>query len=53
MSFRLRGAEDAPAFKGIYPGVLRDLDLDDEQVEQFITANRERVEKAARGSPEP
>ena len=25
MSFRLRGDEQSPAFKGIYPGVLRDL----------------------------
>jgi len=53
MSFRLRGAEDSPAFKGIYPGVLRDLDVDDTAVERFIGANKERVEKAARGSTEP
>lgn len=50
MSFRLRGAEDSPAFKGIYPGVLRDLDVDDTAVERFIGANKERVEKAARGN---
>lgn len=50
VSFRLRGAEDSPAFKGIYPGVLRDLELEDEAVEAFIGANKERVEKAARGT---
>ena len=51
MSFRLRGAEDSPAFKGVYPGVLRDLELDDEAVEAFIKTNKDRVEKAARGTP--
>ena len=30
MSFRLRGDEQSPAFKGIYPGVLRDLELEDD-----------------------
>lgn len=52
MSFKLRGAEDSLAFKGVYPGVLRDLDLEDAAVEAFIAANRERVEKAARGTPD-
>ena len=50
MSFRLRGAEDSPAFKGVYPGVLRDLELEDEAVETYIAANKDRVEKAARGT---
>jgi len=49
LSFRLRGSEDSPAFKGIYPGVLRDLGLSDDDVEAYIAANREAVEKAARG----
>jgi len=49
-SFTLRGAADSPAFKGIYPGVLRDLGLDDAQVDAFIEEHREAVEKAARGS---
>jgi hypothetical protein len=50
MSFKLRGAEASPAFKGVYPGVLRDLDVDDAAVDRFISENAERVEKAARGS---
>ncbi len=50
MSFRLREQEDSPAFKSIYPGVLRDLGLDDAAVEKHIAENREAVEKAARGS---
>ncbi len=52
MSFRLRGAENSPAFKGVYPGVLRDLEVEDEAVETYITANKDRVEQAARGTTE-
>lgn len=52
MSFRLRGNEETPAFKFMYPGVLRDLDLTDEQVEKYIAEHKEAVEKAARGHPE-
>jgi len=50
LSFRLRGDEGSPAFQGIYPGVLRDLELDDEAVERYIAENRSAVEAAARGS---
>lgn len=50
-SFQLREALDSPAFKVVYPGVLRDLGLDDAEVDAFISANREEVEKAARGEP--
>jgi len=49
MSFRLRGDEQSPAFQFVYPGVLRDLELDDEAVEKYIEENREAVERAARG----
>ncbi|XXF78166.1 hypothetical protein P2318_34760 [Myxococcaceae bacterium GXIMD 01537] len=50
MSFRLRGDEESPAFRFVYPGVLRDLELQDAEVESYIEQNREVVEKAARGS---
>ena len=50
MSFVLRGDEGSPAFKAIYPGVLRDLELTDEDVDKYIGENRALVEKAARGS---
>ena len=53
MSFRLRGDETSPAFQVVYPGVLRDLALEDAAVEQYITEHRDAVEKAARGSNPP
>ena len=49
LSFVLRGNDASPAYQGIYPGVLRDLEITDEQVEAFIAENREPLEKAARG----
>ncbi|MDP2274616.1 MAG: hypothetical protein Q8N23_18595 [Archangium sp.] len=51
VSFLLRDASDSPAFKLVYPGVLRDLGLEDKEVDEFIAANREAVEKSARGEP--
>jgi hypothetical protein len=52
MSFRIRGDEESPAFKAVYPGVLRDLELEDEAVEKYINENKEQVERAARGRPD-
>lgn len=49
MSFRLRGSEGSAAFNGVYPGVLRDLTLEDAAVDQFIAEHKEAVEHAARG----
>ena len=49
MSFRLRDAEESQAFRGIYPGVLRDLELEDADVDKYIEENRAEVELAARG----
>jgi hypothetical protein len=53
MSFRLRGDEDSPAFRAIYPGVLRDLQVTDDEVEKYIGENRDAVERAARGHNPP
>jgi hypothetical protein len=53
MSFRLRGDEDSPAFRAIYPGVLRDLQVSDQDVEKYIGENRDAVERAARGHNPP
>lgn len=50
-SFLLRDAKDSPAFQLVFPGVLRDLDLQEAEVDEFIANNREAVEKAARGQP--
>jgi 4'-phosphopantetheinyl transferase EntD len=50
VSFVLRAADESPAFKAIYPGVLRDLGLSEAQVDAYVAENREAVEKAARGS---
>lgn len=52
VSFLLREAAESPAFKVVYPGVLRDLGLEDKDVDEFIASNREAVEKAARGQGE-
>ena len=51
VSFLLRDAADSPAFKLVYPGVLRDLGLEDTEVDEFIAAHREAVETSARGEP--
>lgn len=48
MSFKLRDALESPAFKGIYPGVLRDLGVDDAEVDKYTQEHRDEVENAAR-----
>jgi hypothetical protein len=49
-SFTLRGALDSPAFRGIFPGVLRDLAVTEAEVDAFIEAHRDEVTRAAKGS---
>lgn len=50
MSFVLRDALDSPAAKSILPGVMRDLDVSESDVDAYIERNRAKVEKAARGA---
>jgi hypothetical protein len=50
MSFTLRGQLDSPAFRGIYPGVLRDLTVTEVEVDAYVQEHREEVTRAARGS---
>lgn len=52
VSSTLRGAHESPAYKSIYPGVLRDLGVTDEEVDAYVESNREEVERAAKGTPE-
>ncbi len=45
-SFELRGEEHKEAFLFVYRGVLRDLGLDEEEVEEFLRRRRSEVEAA-------
>jgi hypothetical protein len=49
MSFRLRGEENSAAYRFLYEGLLRDLKLTDAQVDEYLKANLEKVQKAVRG----
>jgi hypothetical protein len=48
-SFELRGEDQGKAFRAVYLGVLRDLELTEEEVAEFIAANRARVDAAVGG----
>lgn len=45
-SFALRGDEHQAAFRFVYQGVLRDLGLEEPEVEEYLAANREQVDAA-------
>jgi hypothetical protein len=45
-SFELRGQEHAGGFRFVYEGVLRDLELEEADVEAFLARNREAVDQA-------
>ena len=45
-SFELRGDEHRAQFRFVYEGVLRDLALEEAEVDAYFIANREAVEAA-------
>jgi hypothetical protein len=45
-SFELQSREYQPGFRFVYEGVLRDLGLEEREVEEFLAAHREEVERA-------
>ncbi|HTP52340.1 MAG TPA: hypothetical protein VMK42_16740 [Anaeromyxobacteraceae bacterium] len=45
-SFELSGDEHRKGFRFVYEGVLRDLGLEDGQVEEYLKANGAEVEAA-------
>ncbi|HZZ86413.1 MAG TPA: hypothetical protein VFE30_17915 [Anaeromyxobacteraceae bacterium] len=51
-SFALRGDEHQAAFRFVYQGVLRDLGLEEPEVDEYLAANRMQVDAAiGRGKP--
>ena len=46
---RRRQGDDWKKTQSLYQGILRDLGLSDEQVEQYLTDHTEEVEEAIRG----
>ena len=46
---RRRQGEDWKKTQALYEGILRDLDLSDEQVEQYLTDHADEVEESIRG----
>lgn len=45
-SFELQDGRYRDGFRFVYEGVLRDLDLEEEEVERYLAANREAVRAA-------
>lgn len=52
-SFELQEARYQDGFRFVYEGVLRDLGLEEREVDEYLAAHREEVEKAIgrRGKP--
>jgi hypothetical protein len=45
-SFELQESRYQDGFRFVYEGVLRDLGLEEQEVEEFLAAHREEVERA-------
>lgn len=45
-SFELQEGRYQEGFRFVYEGVLRDLGLDEKDVEEYLAAHRDEVEKA-------
>jgi hypothetical protein len=45
-SFELQESRYQDGFRFVYEGVLRDLGLEEREVEEFLSANRDEVERA-------
>lgn len=45
-TFELRGDEHREGFQFVYRGVLRDLDLEEKEVEDFLAEHRNEVDAA-------
>ncbi|BDG09714.1 hypothetical protein [Anaeromyxobacter paludicola] len=51
-TFELRGDEHRQGFQFVYAGVLRDLELEAQEVEEYLASHREQVDDAiGRGKP--
>ena len=47
-SFELQEARYQEGFRFVYEGVLRDLELEEQEVEQYLAEHREEIEQAVR-----
>lgn len=45
-SFELQNREYKPGFRFVYEGVLRDLGLEEREVEEYLAAHRDEVDRA-------
>ena len=52
-SFELRGEEHRAQFRFVYEGVLRDLRLEEAEVEAYLAGHRVEVEAALGRGPKP